>query len=82
MALKLKEKVSPKELKAFVPEKLAGLLEKYVKDSMKESNYPENAAQEAKDQIVTAAVVKIILADKKFLEANPDAAALARKFLH
>lgn len=79
--LELKEKQTPKEFKATLPEELYKVVELYIQDAMKASNYPESAANEARDQVAAAAFARIITSDKEFAEKRAESAAIARKYL-
>ena len=80
MPLTLKEKPVPKDVKASIPEDLLKALEAYVKASMEASKYPEAASQDARDQVVTVAIAKLIAGDKDFAEKNKESATTARHY--
>lgn len=82
MPLKLREKVQPKKIDASVPDKVAEVFDLYIKDSMKESNYPETALQDARDQVALTAIIKLMVNDKKFVEKHKEQTTLLRKYLH
>lgn len=81
MALKLKAKIQPKKIDASVPDKVAEVFELFVKDSMKASNYPETAMQDAKDQVAMTAIIKLMINDKEFSSKHKDQITTLRKFL-
>lgn len=81
MPLQLKPKSVPKETKVSLPEELAAAFDSYAKASMTASKYPERDMQDAKDQIATVALAKLIAADKDFAAIDKEASDAAKKYL-